>query len=220
MGRSPRAAQALGQHSLFQDGSDCAGEAPRPGRSTRTGEGAWAKWTHSAGVHLQGGSASHERIRAVRGAPCGIRAPGDGGGVEGMMPPPFTAGPRANHDVQTGSVQGRDRVVEGAVRAADRGVYVADGLAGAELRGDQPGCGACGALVFIGSRGRDWRDHSPSLSLFQDSGVAMKDWLTALGMISITLVLLSLLIPSWLLARDDRRERQRTTALHSRPGDT
>ena len=37
----------------------------------------------------------------------------------------------------------------------------------------------------------------------------MKDWITALGMISITLLLLSLLIPSWLLARDDRRERQR-----------
>ncbi len=37
----------------------------------------------------------------------------------------------------------------------------------------------------------------------------MKDWITALGMIGITLLLLSLLIPSWLLARDDRRERQR-----------
>ncbi len=34
-----------------------------------TGEGARAEWPHSVGVHVQGGSASHERVRTVRGAP-------------------------------------------------------------------------------------------------------------------------------------------------------
>jgi len=37
----------------------------------------------------------------------------------------------------------------------------------------------------------------------------VKDLITAFGMIGITVLLLSLLIPSWLLARDDRREGRR-----------
>ncbi len=37
----------------------------------------------------------------------------------------------------------------------------------------------------------------------------MKEWVPAIGMIGVLLLLLIVMIPSWLLARDDRRERKR-----------
>jgi hypothetical protein len=40
----------------------------------------------------------------------------------------------------------------------------------------------------------------------------MREWVPAMGMIGVLVLLLVLMIPAWLLARDDRRERERKAA--------
>jgi hypothetical protein len=37
----------------------------------------------------------------------------------------------------------------------------------------------------------------------------MKEWVPAMGMVGVLVLLLVMMIPSWLLARGDRRERER-----------
>src|SRR5262249_15919080 len=95
------------------------------------------------------------------------------------------------------------------MRAAGCGAHVAGGLAGAELWQRQSRHFADDAARTVGSGGDSRRDDRAAVSVFQDSGGVMKELLPGLGILFISLMLASLVIPSVLLDRDDRREAKR-----------